>query len=244
VSLEDDWQGWCDRYDKCHNGIIRLFHDRAIWRTILAMLAANPAIPRGGHGEYWLGACYTDSMLIGIRRETGRDGTGLLRALQQLASTPRMATRAWYMSQVRQRDHAGWDSWALAELDSAFNRFADPAAPYIDSARVRQDIDELQAVIERVNKYTSTAIAHRDDHDVTKGVPPQPVTWADLDGAVDAVGLTYRKYYRLRHPGESLGGLTPLASPGWVQMFAAAWMPPGFAMPDHFDNFEPPGIWD
>ena len=56
-----------------------------------------------------------------------------------------------------------------------------------------------------------------------------------LDAALDAVGGIHKKYYRLRHPGEALGGLTPLVSPGWVQMFQTAWMAPGFALPDWHD---------
>jgi hypothetical protein len=68
VTAQHDWQRWCDRFDKTQNGVIRLFHDRAIWRTILAMLDANPKVARGGFGEYWLESCYTDSMLIGIQR--------------------------------------------------------------------------------------------------------------------------------------------------------------------------------
>ena len=71
MTAQVDWQRWCDRFDRLHNGILRLFHDRGIWRTILAMLETNPRVARGGFGEYWLGSCYTDSMLIGIRRETG-----------------------------------------------------------------------------------------------------------------------------------------------------------------------------
>jgi hypothetical protein len=93
VNLEEQWQGWRSRFDRTHNGVVRLFHDRAIWRTILAMLDANPRVLRGGFGEYWLGSCYTDSLLIGIRRETDGDSrsTGLLRSLNSLASSPRMA---------------------------------------------------------------------------------------------------------------------------------------------------------
>ena len=36
----------------------------------------------------------------------------------------------------------------------------------------------------------------------------------------------------------TLGGLTPLISPGWIQMFGTAWMPPGFTLPDDLD-FDP-----
>jgi hypothetical protein len=240
VTAEDEWQGWCARFGKTHNGVIRLFHDRAIWRTILAMLDANPKVARGGFGEYWLGSCYTDSLLIGIRRETGGDSgsIGLLRSLKALTSNPRMATRAWYVQQVRLGDHQGWDAWALADLEAGFNRYAASGEPFIDPALVWQDITALEAVITHVNAYTSKTIAHRDD-DVRRGVSgAPPVTWAELDAALDAVGNMHRKYYRLCHPGESLGGLTPLISPSWIQMFGTAWMPPGFTMPDHFD-FDP-----
>jgi hypothetical protein len=145
--------------------------------------------------------------------------------------------RTWYQQQIRQRDHQGWDESALAELDAGFNRFAAAGEPFADSARVQQDIAALEAVVARVNAYTSKTIAHRDAS-LLRGVPAPAVTWAELDDALDAVGNIHRKYYRLCHPGESLGGLTPLISPGWIQMFETAWMPPGFTMPDHFD-FDP-----
>jgi hypothetical protein len=238
VTTQDDWQRWCQRFDKTHNGVIRLFHDRAIWRTLLAMLDANPKVARGGLGEYWLGSCYTDSLLIGIRRETGadRNSIGLRRSLAGLASNPRMASRAWYAQQIR-RDHQGRDAWELAELDAGFNLFAAPGQPFIDAARVHQDITALEAVVRRVNAYTTKTIAHRDD--ILRAVPATPaVTWAELDAALDAVGNIHRKYYRLCHPGEALGGLTPLISPGWIQMFGTAWMPLGFTLPCALD-FDP-----
>jgi hypothetical protein len=241
VTLQDDWQRWCDRFDKLHNGVIRLFHDRAIWRTILAMLDANPGIARGGFGEYWLGSCYTDSMLIGIRRETGADGgsIGLQRCLAGLSAAPRIARRDWYEHQVRQRGHQDWDGWDLAAIDAAFDIFAAPGQPFIDATRVTKDIAALEAVISRVNAYTTKSIAHRDDKpDLILLPAAPPVTWAELDAALDAVGGIYKKYYRLRHPGEVLGALTPLISPGWIQMFQTAWMPIGFTPPDDLD-FEP-----
>jgi hypothetical protein len=237
VTTQDDWQRWCDRFDRTHNGVIRLFHDRAIWRTILAMLDANPHVARGGFGEYWLGSCYTDSMLIGIRRETGADSNsvGIRRSLNALAANPRMARRDWHEQQIRQRGHGQWDAWELAELDAGFNIFASPGDLFIDAARVREDLATLRVLIDRVNAYTNKAIAHRDD-DIRGGAPSlSPVTWAELDAALDAVGGIHKKYYRLRHPGEALGGLTPLVSPGWVQMFQTAWMAPGFALPDWHD---------
>jgi len=243
VTTQDDWQHWCDRFDRLYNGVLRLFHDRSVWRTILAMLDANPGVARGGFGEYWLGSCYTDSMLIGIRRETGagRDSIGIRRSLNGLAANPRMARRDWYEQQIRS-DFPGRDRGEHAELDAGFGVFATPGQPFIDAARVKADIAKLEAVIAQVNAYTTKTIAHRDD-DPRQVPAARPVTWAELDAAVDAVGGVYKKYYRLRHPGESLGLLTPLKPPGWIQMFQSAWMPPGFAPPGDLD-FEPPrGAW-
>jgi hypothetical protein len=235
VTTEDDWQRWRERYNATHNGVLRLFHDRAIWRTILAMLNANPAVARGGFGEYWLGSCYTASQLIGIRRETGADSQsiGIRRSLNSLASSPRMATRAWYRQQVAEHGHPEEDP------DRLFNRFAGPAQPFIDSGLVRTDIAALEAVITRVNSYTSKTLAHRDD-DISRGAPSVPdITWGELDAAIDAVGNIHKKYYSLCHPGETLGCLTPLMPPGWTQMFATALMPPEFSLPPA-RSFEPP----
>ena len=239
MTAQDDWQRWCDRFDKTHNGVIRLFHDRAVWRTIQAMLDTNPSIARGGFGEYWLGSCYTDSMLIGIRRETGADSDsiGIRRSLKGLAGNPRMACRDWYEQQIRQRGQQERDAWELAELDAGFNIFAAPGRPFIEAARVREDITALEAVISRVNTYTTKTIAHRDDILRVTSAPPA-VTWAELDAALDAAGNIYKKYYQLRHPGEALGALTPLRSPGWTQMFETAWMSPDLVLPDDLD-FEP-----
>jgi hypothetical protein len=207
------------------------------------MLDANPGVARGGLGEYWLGSCYTDSMLSGIRRETGADGSsiGIRRSLNGLAGNPRMACRDWYEQQIR-HGYQDRDRWEQAELDAGFGIFAAPGQPFIEAARVKADITALEAVIARVNAYTTKTIAHRDDAPGPVPAAP-PVTWAELDAALDAVGAIYKKYYRLRHPGEALGALTPLKPPAWIQMFQVAWMPPGFIPPDDLD-FEPSaGTW-
>jgi hypothetical protein len=68
------------------------------------------------------------------------------------------------------------------------------------------------------------------------------MTWGQMDKALDRIGLVHAKYYRLCHPGESLGGLTPLVPLEWLMMFSTAWMTQNFVMPDHMD-FEPEGLF-
>jgi hypothetical protein len=240
MSAEDDWQRWCARFDQTEKGVLRIFHDRAIWRTILAMLDDNPQVHRGSFGEHWLAWCYTTTQLIAIRRECDDDrgSAGIMRSLRALAGSPRMATRSWYIQQINQREHGDLDP---RNFDAGFNVFAAAGAPFIDSAIVRQDIDALSAVITKVNTFTTKNLAHRDD--ITSRAPAQSVTWRELDSAIDTVGNMHKKYYRLRHPGESLGALTPLIPPGWTQMFGTAWMRPEFTMPDDL-SFEPHMRWD
>jgi hypothetical protein len=120
-----------------------------------------------------------------------------------------------------------------------FDRFARSGAALIDPAPVTRDIGSLQAVIADVNAFTSKSLAHRDDK-VGPDAPSAPtITWADLDAAIDKIGTIHKKYYTLAHPGEALGSLTPLQSLEWTQLCQAAWMPPGFRVPDDLD-FDPP----
>jgi len=102
-----------------------------------------------------------------------------------------MARRDWYEQQVRQRGHQDWDGWEVTAVDAAFDIFAVSGQPFIDAARVRQDIIVLEAVISRVNAYTTKTIAHRDDN--LHRVPGVlPITWDELDAALDAVGASTR----------------------------------------------------
>jgi hypothetical protein len=111
------------------------------------------------------------------------------RSLNGLASNPRMASRDWYEQEIRQRGHQGRDTWELAELDAGFDIFAAPGQPFIDAGSVKQDSTTLDAVISRVNTYTSKTIAHRDD--TLHGAPADlAVTWAEPDAALDAGGTS------------------------------------------------------
>jgi hypothetical protein len=146
-----------------------------------------------------------------------------------------MATRAWYEQQVRLTRHDGPE---LRELDGMFGRFAQPGAAFIDPALVTQDIVALRAIIVGVNAFTTKILAHRDDS-VGRSAPSlPPITWADLDAAIDAVGTIHKKYYSLCYPGEALGSLTPLKTRERTRLFDTAWMPPGFVAPHEFE-FDP-----
>jgi hypothetical protein len=45
---KQDETGGRGRADKTHHSVPRVFHDRAVWRTSLAMLVTKPAVARDG----------------------------------------------------------------------------------------------------------------------------------------------------------------------------------------------------
>jgi hypothetical protein len=233
MTREDEWRGWCARFDETHNVVILLFHNRAVWRTIREMIDTNPAVQRTGFAENWLARCYTTTQLVGIRRECDGDkgSIGLRRSLKHLASTPRIATRAWYRSELLRRtpDLTADDlAWRMAGFDD----FAQPGAPFVDPALVNADIELLEAALENAETYTNKVIAHRDDIQ-GEAVKPVSATWGDLDGALNTVGQVHKKYYKLRHAGTVLWNVTPLPQDhGWDRMFETAWKAPGFIPPD------------
>lgn len=238
----EQWQTWRDRFEQRHRGVLRLFYDRGIWRSIQAMLDQNPAVPRGGLGEQWLASCYATSQLIGMRRETDDDKgtTGMLRALRNLEGRPRMVTRAWYEQQIR-TDFPGRETWEYDEMNALFNQFADRGKAYIDIGRVTADIARLTGVIDRVKTYTNKVIAHREAKITVGATTALPIIWDELDDALNNIGAIHAKYYSLSRPGQTHPILTPYIPPMWMHMFGTAWMSPGFTPPDYLDN-NPPGL--
>jgi hypothetical protein len=225
---EDEWQRWCARFDQAHNGVIRLFHDRSVWRTIRQMIDTNSAVHQTGIAENWLAWCYTTTQLIGIRRECAgdRDSVGYRRLLNGLASNPRMATRSWYKAELRIR---GIDGEDLDRLSADFDRFTQPASPFVDSRLILDDLERLETVVAKAENYTNKMLAHRTDKLSESGaIEPPPITWEELDTAINTIGQIHRKYYRLRFPATDLWHLTPLTHPGWDRMFDTAWKAAGF----------------
>lgn len=212
-----------------------MFHNRAVWRTILAMWDANPEVARGGFAERWVARCYTTTQLIAIRREADADArnnpSSLYRALKGLASNPRMATRLQYEGALASMETGDHIPEVFDDLAAGFNVFAAPGAPFVNSTLIKADLDRLADVSAKAATYATRILAHRTDFNESRP-RPLPVTWGELDAAIDTIGELFSKYYRLRWPSMSLASVTPDVPLGWDRMFEAAWKPAGFAAPD------------
>ncbi len=57
----------------------------------------------------------------------------------------------------------------------------------------------------------------------------------DLNHALDELGATTKKYYRLRHPGSTLGGLTPIVGRAFLNDVRKALVHRGTPLPSETD---------
>jgi hypothetical protein len=222
--LKGRWQSWCDQFDELHNDILGLFHSRRVWRKIRKMIETNPAVVRTPIVEHWLAQCYSGSQLSAVRRQRGQDerSVSLWLALEHLARTPEMATRAWFAAELKRR---GVAPQYLEDRIADFDNFAGPGNQHVDPVPVRDDRDRLVADVEKAKIFTDKVVAHRDYPTGASAQPPE-ISWAEFDIAIDTIGEIYKKYYRLRYPGQVLGNLTPDLPLGWV----ACWRPHGSRM--------------
>ena len=57
-----------------------------------------------------------------------------------------------------------------------------------------------------------------------------------INEAMNELGLTLTQFYSLRHPGTTLGNVTPTIGLQWVSMFQVPWYSDGWQPPDDCDQ--------
>ena len=222
TKYDERWEKWCRNFDAAEQDIRRLFHNRYVWLTISDMLERTAEqIHFNAIVQNWLVMQYAHSQCTGIRRECDPDTrtSSLERCLRRLLETPGMADRARYEAgiqvnpsipdQYRQICLCGFDEFAFS-----------PDSPDLDPDKIQADLDALRDAAQATREYTNKVVAHRD------GIGEEiTLAWADLDQALNAVGIVLKRYYKLRHPGTVLGNLTPELPTGWEKPFRSAWCP-------------------
>ncbi|MFJ7911395.1 hypothetical protein [Kitasatospora sp. NPDC096204] len=232
------WQKWCATFDAAENDIRTLFHNRHVWTTIEDMwVRSGTEIQLNTITQNWFIRLYVNTQCTGIRRECDEDTrtSSLARCLRRLTETPGLTSRARYEAaimanpEIKDEHKAsvvrGYDDFALA-----------PGTACLDQDRIEADLAALHAAAETTRYYTNKIIAHRQitDEKIT-------LSWFDLNRALNTVGGVLKRYYRLRHPGSSLGNLGVDLPLGWEQPFRAAWCPEDFwpRPAVHLDSYLP-----
>lgn len=223
---DGQWTRWCRDFDAAHQDILRLFHNRYVWLTINGMLEHTAGeIGFNAIVQNWLTTLYAHAQCTGIRRESDSDArtSSLERCLVRLSENPAMATRTRYADGLSKRPDMRPEYYQ--GLVGRFDEFAtSPGAEELDADKVKADLVALRGAADTTRNYTNKIVAHREvvtDAQIT-------LRWDELDQALNKVGEVLKRYYKLRHPGQLLGNLTPELPVGWEKPFRSAWCPPDF----------------
>jgi hypothetical protein len=216
------WQEWCDHFDRVYRDLQTMFHDRHVWKDLIAMLEQNSNLDNTAVIKNWIIRSYVDRQCSAIRRlnDSRRDTISFRRCISELIKTPTLVTRTRYEVLATANAAArGIDDDVLHGRGLAgYDVFAGACPDQLDKNPLKEDLDKLANATAVVKTYTDERIAHIG-HAANLGA----LTFCDLDRAIDAVGDLARKYYRLRHPGDTLWYITPQLPASWLTAFEHAW---------------------
>lgn len=113
----------------------------------------------------------------------------------------------------------------VADTRSPFGCFAEPGTERVDTRRVRADVGRFNQVVGNAREYSHKFVAHRVDSNERV-----PLTFDDLDAAIDLAGFMLRRYTMLLTT-ELLAWLEPAIDGDWLgplrqPLFSADYRPP------------------
>ena len=216
-----------------------MFHNRHIWKNLIAMLEQNRTLTDTAIVNNWIIRTYVHSQCSAVRRLSDDDTKkiSLCRCLHDLRKSPWLVTRSRYEDLVTAEAKArgtidavpgeGWradsDAILLARLYASYDEFAGGSGNELDRGRLEKDLGELGEATKAVETFTNERVAHISYEDNLSDLK-----FGELDTAIHAVGELAKKYYRLRHPAQRFWYITPTVPPRWLAAFQHPWWTPDF----------------
>lgn len=205
-SRYDKWCRWLEEIDR---ELTDVFLNRSVWRGVDEILRKNPDLPPS-HYFTFQALNYATTEAVAVRRQAEVDPrvVTLGRLIDEISSNPSVMSR---------QRHVALYPWGMQHLgDDFFNAWAEPGTDHVDPATVLGDLDGMRGQIRR---YVDKRIAHAE-----KRRPKDvPVTFDDLDRAIDALGETFRKYSTLVRAVDRVD-MVPVPQYDWVAPFRIAWL--------------------
>ncbi|GAA2034546.1 hypothetical protein GCM10009839_38840 [Catenulispora yoronensis] len=228
MNLDERWQRWTERFAQAERDIRDLFHNRHVWVALTRMWDETAAeIELNTIVRNWHIRLYVTTQVTGIRRECdpGTTTSSLLNCLQELTKFPSMMDRARFEANVDANPEIANEFKAVNKRK--FDQFAtSTTSGELDVTKIDADIERLKGAAEAARRYMNKIVGHRE-------FPPKPITlsWADLDGALNMVGIVQKRYYSLWNAAVIKGNLTPELPAGWEHPYRFAWRPTHFEVP-------------
>lgn len=211
-----------DRYEKWRRWMAAIYsevvdvvvHRHIFTETVELVKAHSELRDRPSTFFQFMKSGYATLATTAVRRQgtSHKDSVSLLRLLKEMANTPEALTCARYK--------AAFPTWRTA--DEFFGRFADASGKKLDAAPIKRDAQRLQEAVQATVAYADQRVAHLDERSLRYEFT-RP-TYADLDGALEALEDLAKKYQRLLNgsvPDETL----PTWQYDWMAIFDYSWRP-------------------
>jgi hypothetical protein len=204
------WRRW---FDDIKNQIFAIHHRRQVYREVMAMIDANPAIQVPSAFYTWMRTVYVYDTTIAVRRLVDRDRrtVSLVRLTQEIGDHPEVMTRARFVARYR--------GWLRGAGHRDFEQFASPSAKTIHRRGIRRDQRELVAAARRLKTFVDRHVAHNDRRPMRR-LP----TYAELDDCIDLLGRLAKRYCLLLEQS-ALVDVVPVIQDDWKAPFHVPWIP-------------------
>jgi len=204
------WRRW---FGDIKNQIFDIHHRRQLYREVMAMVDANPAIQVPSAFYTWMRTVYVYDATVAVRRlvDWDRRTISFVRLMQAIGDHPEVMTRARFVS--------GYRGWLRDAGHRDFERFASLAAKTIDRRVIRRHQRELLAAAGRLKTFVNKHVAHNDRRPMR-----QLPTYAELDDCIDLLGRLAKTYCLLLEQS-ALVEVVPVIQHDWKAPFRVSWIP-------------------
>lgn len=191
-------------------------NDHIFWEVQKVIRESSSLKGRGGSFFQWIGHSYISDITVRLRRitDTSKGSRSFIKFLERLKNEPSLLTRERYVSLYP--DHIK----EVAHKD--FDRIAGKGSISFDASNVTKDINELKAIVSKINEYTNHHITHLASEDVL-GKDYKPPSFDDVRSAIDEVCRMTLKY-KLLFQANGQTEILPTWTYNWKSVFEVPWI--------------------
>lgn len=209
----DKWWRWL--WHHIAPEIQALHLQRLVWQESQQLIRGNEALP----GSYWweyLGDTYAVTQAVALRRQLERKKgvISVARLVVEMANDASSVSRDYFLSLFgNDENKIAWAKrfWA--------DNYAGEVGDHLDPTIPAADLEQLDVTAGDIKAFVDKHLAHRDASPLS---PERLPKFADLDPAIDMMGLVYRRYFGLI-TGLPKPTLVPRVDHDWKAVFYQPW---------------------
>ena len=204
------WRRW---FEQIKNQIFNIHHRRQVYREVMAMVDANPALQVPSAFYTWMRTVYVYDTTIAIRRlvDRHRKVVSFVKLMEEIAGHPEVMTRRRFV--------ARYPDWLRKAGHRDFEQFASPGARRVHRRVIRRHQRELVTSAQRLKRFVDKHVAHNDRRPMRR-LP----TYTELDDCIDLLGRLVKDYTLLLEQ-RTLTDVEPVIQYDWKAPFRVPWIP-------------------